>query len=1583
MKTVENSSSQNDIKLFQQHLAQLGSALKVHLEADQISPALSMANVLAEQAVPGVLADLNSQQLADFIAQLFTFVDQRSEPMSVRYVDLPEHNCGMLLCAGVDAPFLFDSLLLFLKREHTDWSVVAHLCLLVEREQDRVLQLSDAKQMSADESVMIVQVESGSCSAELISTLKHQLSEVLQLDRDHTKLKQRMVQLQSLAEESGNYQLWQWLLDDNFIPLNYRQLIVTGEGEHAEIQVIDSESLGLSDDPDGSLCFKYRRIEECNAEMRSCLLRKSSLVVDETNSFCSVWRDEPCTAIYLRQDAQEGGDTSRFIEHVIFGLYSPATRHSSALKISALKEKIGQALARLNISEYTYNYRKAEELLATFPKTELFFLSADQLDEIIKSLLVFNHANVRVVPLDNELGILSLLIIIPRNLSPNADFSKLESHLSSHFKADNLTTRVLQFSRDHYILQVNIDRKHDVQLPDFDVLSGTLTNVMQSWEQKLRLLLMREHGSERGVELWHRYHDVFCSNYRSRIHPRFCASDILHLEALLSTGTEQVEMWGPVSGAKSSCRLQFYSTKHSYLNELMPLLVNLDLTIIDEVDFTLNIDGTDLFIKSFGVLNELPGDESLLRIKSHLLDALAALRSGLVENDYLNRLLVATGLDWQQIDVFRGYRNYYFQLGSPFTKKTVAFALINNPRSVVALYSYFEARFKPDERWVDPMVREEQALFPARMELIEALQEVDNVNEDRILRTVFNLIDSTVRSNFFKRKDCDDYFFSFKISAIGINEMPVPRPLYEVYVHNASMEGLHLRGGMVARGGIRWSDRPDDFRTEILGLMKTQMTKNALIVPVGSKGGFVVKQPYTDREQGLALSKRAYQTLMRGLLDLTDNRLAGQLVPAADIIHYDEFDPYLVVAADKGTAHLPDTANGISAEYDFWLGDGFASGGSRGYDHKVHGITARGAWVCVQRHFREMGIDIQTQPFSVVGIGDMSGDVFGNGMLLSPQICLKAAFNHRHIFLDPDPDPAASFPERQRLFDLPRSSWNDYDASLISEGGGVFDRDAKEIPLSPQIRDWLGVRHETLDPDTLIQLLLKAEVDLLWNGGIGTYIKSSSEKNEDVGDHANDNLRINGNQLQAKVVGEGGNLGMTQPARIEYAMQGGRINTDAIDNSAGVDCSDHEVNLKIFMQYLMETKLVADGEERDRLFGAVSDDVCQAVLVNNYEQSMCLSLDTLRNQHDRELFSDLSSRLVAIGLLNRQSEVLPSTKEILMRKQGYTRPELAILMAYSKMQLYQSLLDDPAPGDNGAEAILSHYFPQPIQLQFEQQLKEHPLRREIIATMITNNVVNQGGAAFCFRMARRHDVTLPQAAAAHGHFSQVLDADTLRQQICALDNWIPSDVQYSLLLEIEQCIGSMCDWAFSYNKALLEQCHVEPLQQYLNDLTKLLSSILDGDRWQQCKTRGEELEQLGLAPEVALRLASLPVLDNLLPLVALIQQSDCELHPVALTLSEVRATFDIDSLIGLIQQVPLRDRWDRMTQHLLITRINHILFTLVQKVLNEYDGNFDAMLSAQRQNHQRYKRLSEQVHDQPAVNFHPYMVVLEQLLVLC
>ncbi|HBT83365.1 MAG TPA: NAD-glutamate dehydrogenase [Desulfuromonas sp.] len=989
-------------------------------------------------------------------------------------------------------------------------------------------------------------------------------------------------------------------------------------------------------------------------------------------------------------------------------------------------------------------------------------------------------------------------------------------------------------------------------------LERQLARVTAPWGLRVRRGLQRHQGSA-GLAIWSELAGGISDDYRGHMHPHFARRDLPVLCAVAAGGGERFALWGPFPSSRGPLyRLQHYAATAVSLNDLLPLLTNLDLTVEAEHDFVFPLPPQPVWLKSF-VVRGGAGMLPLAGLREPLLALFGGLRDGRLENDPLNRLLLTCGLPWRQIDIFRGYRNYYFQLGSPFSRQRVDFALIHNPTVALLLFRYFEARFSPAIHDEDLLAREERLLFPLRLELAAALDGVTDVNADRILRTLFNLIDATVRTNYYRRCAGDDYFFAFKISDLGIIDMPSPRPVCEIYVHAATMEGIHLRGGLVARGGIRWSERPDDFRTEILGLMKTQMAKNVVIVPVGSKGGFVVKGSLPNREEGAQRVEAAYRTLVRGLLDLTDNRVGGRILRPAEVIAYDGDDPYLVVAADKGTATFSDIANAIARDYGFWLDDAFASGGTHGYDHKALAITARGAWECVNAHFRELGRDPDRDNISVVGIGDMSGDVFGNGMLLSPRLRLRAAFDHRHIFLDPDPEPLSAHAERQRLFRLPRSSWDDYDRTLLSNGGGIFPRAAKEIGLSPEVKGWLGCHHDSIDPAGLIRLILCAPVDLLWNGGIGTYVKAASEKHEEVGDRANDAVRVDGGQLRALVVGEGGNLGFTQRGRIEYALAGGRINTDAVDNSGGVDCSDREVNLKIFMQHLMEIGAVSSRGERDRLLAAVSGEVCAAVLADNRAQSLALSLDQRRCRDDLAPFFVLATRLADAGLLDRKGEALPNEAEVRVRPQPLlTRPELAILMAYAKMQLYQGLLDSDLPLHPGTQGFLVDYLPPSLRERFGARMAEHPLARELVATVVANRVVNQGGSALVQSLARTSGVPPVVVVTTYLALDRILVGDSLRQALRSRDGGLTVARTHELLLRLEELLATLVAGSLAAGVELaLTWRDLTRLRQSSDTLLSSLATTLSPPRYGRCRAAAALLEKGGLPTAAAWRLAAL------------------------------------------------------------------------------------------------------------------------------
>lgn len=1056
------------------------------------------------------------------------------------------------------------------------------------------------------------------------------------------------------------------------------------------------------------------------------------------------------------------------------------------------------------------------------------------------------------------------------------------------------------------------------------------------WESRCKALLDRAVRRFNLGKLSFPYERGFPAEYRSLLPPRVAVRDALQMETMVRSGRETVDLRRPAAGRdEAHCRVQVYGERERSLDEIMPFLRNLNLHIIDQIQFKIAIGGHRFFIRSFSVEPVAAGVRNLLALREPLLQVLDALLSGEVEDDALNGLILLTGLHWKEIDLFRAYRNYYFQLSRRFGRFRFHQALLGNPAIAHLLLRYFEARFAPDGRWRDQMQREEEALSPIRLELIAALEAVGDVNDDRILRDLFNLIDATLRTNFYRRRDQSEYFIALKISGLGVINMPSPKPFVEIYVHSKHMEGLHLRSAKVARGGIRWSDRPDDFRSEILDLMQTQIIKNTLIVPHGAKGGFILKTAYGNAAERSRKAQEAYTTLMRGLLDLTDNLEGAQVVRPSQVITYDDADPYLVVAADKGTAGWSDLANGIAATYGYWLGDAFASGGSQGYHHKRLGITARGAWVCVKRHFHELGRNIDRQSFTAVGVGSMDGDVFGNGMLQSKRIHLLGAFSAEHIFLDPNPDAEAAFMERKRLFELPGSSWQDYDQACISPGGGVYRRNATNIPLSSEIRKWLGLRHRSIDGEGLIRVLLTAPVDLLWLGGIGTYIKAGSESNEEVGDRANDCVRVDAVQLRAKVVGEGANLGFTQRARIEYALNGGCINTDAVDNSAGVDLSDHEVNLKILAALLQQRGAVAP-EERNRLLVELTDAVCRSVLANNDRQSLCLSLERERSLKDVEPLLEAADRLEHMGLLDRTSEAFPLRKEIQIRAgRELVRPELAVLMAYAKLALKRALRETPdflRAAWTGE--ILAAYFPETVRSRYGAHLGEHPLGQEITATVICNTVIDQAGAGFLAWTDEPDRGLFIDAVGAYLTFDRILESGRLREKLCALDGKPAASRQYGLLLQLEDALAYLSCWALRHDRRLVPESAL--VDTWRTDLRAYLDhrmENLDKTECPRCEERLAELAAMGFTITEAQRLAFLSQLRDFPMLVELSRHSGEALRSVAKLADTVTAFLEGPDIAALLAGVTARDRWECRLEATIENRLRSGLARLCRMML--------------------------------------------------
>ncbi len=1561
-----------DSKAIEQELARQGVADDFFVYTD-------LAAILRQEIPERFFSPFTFTELVERLKLAGDFLRRRDREVRVKLIPIDDAGRYHLFANSPDANHIFFSVQEYLHRKSLHFHVLCHPILSVERADGKIVRLVDSDPNLSRESFIWLELERlpQRQVAELETALGTIISSALCIYRDRELMLGRLDALGATEEFSRYKDLFDWMKQDNFVPVATRSFTYGCKNDLASFVEDTDYAAGLQEFYDQAFYREATPIA-LNAEKIFPFIGHGKKVdLERTELRCALHRFERLTYLGLRETTADG-----YREHCFLGFYTQKSVDENTFMIPSLRQRIERAQEQLKIPHDSHNYRKTVQVINSFPKIELFLMEEDELRRMLRSFTqMHRQAGVKVViaPTTAEHG-LTLLLIMPNEYYLPEHLERLEHYLRRYFKAQSVDARLIHAAADYLTLNVSMQLKQKQVQVDLLKLEQGLTRLTMPWKLRFRALLEKNFAAD-SFATWELYLKAFDKEYRSRNEPRFAVRDLRNIETLLHQQQDVFDIWGPFHDQRDYYRLQYYSLKRSYLNDLMPFLQNLDLYVLHQVDSDLMVGETPVYIKSFSIRTDAATSLPMSQVSPLLIETLQALCGKEVENDYLHRLLLPTGLSWKQIDVFRAYRNYYMQLGSPYSKKRVADTLVNNIEVSKLLYRYFEGRFKPAPEWDDSMVREVEVLSPIRQELVTALEKVENTNEDKILRTLFNLIDSTIRTNFFVRCDHKDYFIALKISSLGVMEMPAPRPLYEVYVHSAKMEGIHLRGGKVARGGVRWSDRPDDFRTEVLGLVKAQMTKNAVIVPEGSKGGFVTKGTSSDREQMGRIVKEAYETLMRGLLDLTDNRVGDEVVRPKGIIAHDDQDPYLVVAADKGTAHLSDTANAVSESYNFWLGDAFASGGSHGYDHKKLGITARGAWESVKRLFRELDHDVQTQPFTVVGVGDMSGDVFGNGMLLSQQIRLLAAFDHRHIFIDPDPDPQTSWQERQRLFQLPRSSWEDYNEELISKGGGVYSRQLKEIPLTPEVAKWLGVRPGSIDVPGLIRLLLTAPVDLLWNGGIGTYIKASTQSHEEVGDRANDPVRVDGVEVRARVIGEGGNLGLTQAGRIEYALKGGRLNTDAIDNSGGVDSSDHEVNLKILLRLLRQEGKIKSLKEGHDLLKEIEEPVCQDVLANNYTQTLSISLDEIRCKKDIEPHLELMDRLSRAGILDRRGEGLPSRKDIALRQPNrLTRPELSVLLAYSKMFLYRGLLDSRLPDNGVVHQLLYDYFPELIGERFHDQLPRHPLAREITATMLTNRVIDQAGSAFLQTTSRVTGLPQVEVANAYLIFDSLLGGRQLRQAVWALDNRMPAAEQHQLLLKLEDLLATFCSYALNHGMTIpATQEELDRINNQLQRYADLLPQVLPADVWQKCRRHKGELQNQGLDADLALRFSVLDYLVDFLPLLCMVESSGKDLEDLAHIKVVVDEKIGFATLLAHLAKVPVRDNWDRQARESLVSSLHAVNVRLIGLVANEATDRPETFFSSRRAK-MRYLETSKQslLAEEPR-NFHPFTVLLHSL----
>ncbi len=1217
-----------------------------------------------------------------------------------------------------------------------------------------------------------------------------------------------------------------WISDNNFTFLGYREYDLTGEnGEDALLSV---EGTGLGILRESGRRPRSRSFAKLPPEVRRLARTPNLLNLTKANSRSTVHRPSYMDYVGIKKFDESGNVTG---ERRFLGLYTFSAYSMSVFEMPIVRRKVRYVMERSGFPKGSHNEKDLVEILETYPRDELFQIGKEELFEIALGILhLQERQRVRLFVRRDTYGrFFSCLIYVPRDRYDTEVRRKMQEILQDSLggigSAFDVRLSESVLARLHFIVYVRPGEVPEYAVEDIE---RRLAETTRSWADNLYDALIEGVGEERGNELFHKYRDAFPAGYRAGFLARTAVTDIRRVEDLATEDDLGMSLYHPIEEPEEFLGFKlFRSGEQISLSTVLPLLEDMGVEVVDERPHKVEPVGSGpVWIYDFGLVDESRGEFQTGEVRGIFQDAFARAYRGLVENDGFNRLVLRARLTWRQVTVLRAYCKYLRQAGTTFSQAYMEDTLFANPHVARLLVDLFETRFDPNNGG-----RAERETERLKGEIEEALDEVVSLDEDRILRNFLDVTLATVRTNYYQTDDDGEpkVHLSFKFDPREIPLLPLPRPRFEIFVYSPRAEGVHLRGGEVARGGIRWSDRREDFRTEVLGLMKAQMVKNAVIVPVGAKGGFVVKRPPAEggREAHQNEVVACYRTLICGMLDLTDNLREGDVVPPPDIVRYDEDDPYLVVAADKGTATFSDIANGISGEYGFWLGDAFASGGSVGYDHKEMGITAKGAWESVKRHFRELGRNVQEEDFTTVGIGDMSGDVFGNGMLLSRHTKLVAAFNHLHIFIDPDPDPETSFAERERLFRMPRSTWADYDAELISEGGGVFPRTAKSVPLTPQIKTLLGTEANSLTPNELINGLLKARVDLLWNGGIGTYVKASTEGNAEVGDRTNDPLRVDGRDLRCRVVGEGGNLGFTQAGRIEYALSGGRIFMDAIDNSAGVDCSDHEVNIKILLD-----RIVASGDmtekQRNELLAGMTDEVGELVLRDNYDQTLAIS-NALALAHPMvDVHVRYIRHLEQTGALNRELEVLPSDETLAERRSeggGLTAPEFAILLSYTKITLYRQLLDSDLPEDPYLSAELARYFPTPLRERFGDRMEEHRLRREIVATRVANELVNRAGPSFVFRLGEETGASTAGISRAFTAAVEVFDLRRTWEEIESLDGKVGAKVQTEMLLDWRRLVERSTRWLLRNRRPPLD---VSSTVSYFREEAPNLASSIHG-----------------------------------------------------------------------------------------------------------------------------------------------------------
>ena len=1531
----------------------LAEALAARVPEDRLEAVVRFARAYTRRLSAEEAEQIPIEDLAAEVAGAFELADGRgSEAFAVRVFaptlerDGYERAGSVIETNAIDGPFLFDSVTAELEARELSVRRVIHPVVGTVRSADgRIERVLNVREAELRESVMHFELDRR-LDPRHMSVLEERIREILGdvevVVRDFAPMRERVGRMIEVAragftlydedEIEETVAFLEWLLDQNFVFLGYREYDLLDLPEGRALAVVPESGLGILSKTTWSAYERPVLLETIEPNLRGRIEGGDQLIYSKTNRPSTVHRRARMDYTGVRRVDPSG----RIVGELrLVGLFTSKAYAEPAARTPLLQRKLSRIIEAEELYPGSHDYKAVVSLFESFPKDELFAATWEELRPQLMGLLELQERpRVRMFLRRDLYGrSASVLVALPRDrFSPELEH-RLAKLFQKRFGATSVDAATTigedGLARLHVTVhagEVGVREVDELELED------EVVELARTWDDRLDVRLQEVHGRDAGHTLFERWAPRFPDYYRSATPIDLAVRDVERLEELERGDVSfVVGVSNEVQEGETLTHVRLYKVGGKIqLSDLVPILEALGLRVVEERPTHLSHEDGERFLHDFGVLDAAGRPLDVDAVGERVAACISAVWRGECESDSLNRLVVTAGLDWRQVEILRAYRKYHHRVnaGFPVEYKNDAFAA--HPEIAAGLVRLFEMRFDPDA------TRDPEAIERHERSILEELEAVSSLEQDRILRTALGVVDATVRTNAYRPERAS---LAFKFRSAEVPEMPKPTPLFEIFVYTPEMEAIHLRGGRVARGGIRWSDRRQDYRTEVLGLMKAQMVKNAVIVPTGSKGGFVLKRTPRDPEALRQEVVRQYVTFMRGLLDLTDDLDDGKVAHPERVVIHDEDDPYLVVAADKGTATFSDVANGIAAEYGYWLGDAFASGGSTGYDHKALGITARGAWESAKRHFRELGVDPEATPLTVVGIGDMSGDVFGNGMLLSDQIQLVGAFDHRHVFVDPNPNPAAAFAERRRLFELPGSSWDDYDRSAISEGGGVWPRTAKHVPISPQARLALAIQADQLTPDELIRAILLAPVDLLWNGGIGTFVKASTESNADADDRANDSLRVDGRDLRCRVVVEGGNLGFTQRGRTEYALAGGRINTDFIDNSAGVDCSDHEVNLKILLGLAIRRGAL-DLEARNRLLHEVEADVVRHVLYDNFLQAQILSQEVAASAGRVEAYAHLMDALEADGELDRDLEALPGSEEMADRRRagrGMARSELAVLLARTKLDLKDALLRSSLPDSRYLEQDLRGYFPPEVVRRFGDLLPEHPLRRELIATLVANDVVNSQGITFVSRLSAETGAEAADVVRAYRIARDVTGAVERWDEVEALVGKIEPDTLDELLGGIDRMVELASRWYLEHARGQLGRAiaaHREPFRSFAEAVPGAVTEV----RRQRAERVRWALVDRGVPEEVAARHAYQPALVHGPNVIEVFHAADRPVPEVARAFFAVGDAAFVDRLEDRLAELAPASRWERWAQQGLHDELLEVRRSLAELVLAEADG---------------------------------------------